>query len=161
MKILLISQLYPSFGGIQTWARGYIEYCKKNDVDIHVVDASVTGKRSIDSNDKVDIKEEINRCFSIWENIKRELKNNKFDIVHLNSACSSKGIIRDYISAKLIKKYTNKLIVHCHCNIKDQLKGNIYFFNKLIKLADKVIVLNDDSYNFVLDYKKDDVYVFT
>ena len=158
MKVLLISQLYPLFGGIQTWAREYIEYCKKNDVDVHVVDASVIGKRSIDSNDRVDIKEEINRCFSIWKNIKKELENNKFDIVHLNSACSSKGIIRDYISAKLIKKYNNKLILHCHCNIEDQLKGNTYFFNKLVKLADKVLVLNDNSYNFVLNYKKDNVY---
>ncbi len=158
MKVLLISQLYPCFGGIQNWAKEYIEYCKNNNVDIHVVDASVVGKRSIDSNDRVDIKEEVNRCFSIWKNIKKELKENKFDIVHLNSACSSKGIIRDYISAKIIKKYKCKLILHCHCNIKDQLRGNTYFFNKLIKLSDKVLVLNDDSYNFVLDYKKDDVY---
>ena len=158
MKVLLISQLYPYFGGIQTWAREYIEYCKNKNIDIHVVDASVTGKRSVDSNDRVDIKEEIDRCFSIWKNIKKELKNNKFDIVHLNSACSSKGIIRDYISSKLIKKYTNKLIIHCHCDIEKQLRGNTYFFNKLIKLADKVLVLNDSSYNFVLDYKKDNVY---
>lgn len=158
MKVLLISQLHPYFGGIQNWAKEYIEYCKNNNVDIHVVDASVVGKRSVDSNDRVDIKEEINRCFSIWRNIKKELKENKFDIVHLNSACSSKGIIRDYISAKIIKKYNSKLIFHCHCNIKNQLRGNTYFFNKLIKLSDKVLVLNDDSYNFVLDYRKGNVY---
>ena len=158
MKILLISQLHPYFGGVQTWAREYIEYCKKNNVDIHVIDASVTGKRSVDSNDKVNIKEEVNRCFSIWKSIKKELKDNKFDVVHLNSACSSKGIVRDYISAKLIKKFNQKLIVHCHCNIKDQLKGNTYFFDKLVRLADKVLVLNEESYNFTLKYKKDNVY---
>ena len=158
MKILLISQLHPYFGGVQTWAREYIEYCKKSNVDIHVIDASVTGKRSVDSNDKVNIKEEVNRCFSIWMSIKKELKDNKFDVVHLNSACSSKGIVRDYISAKLIKKFNQKLIVHCHCNIKDQLKGNTYFFDKLVRLADKVLVLNEESYNFTLKYKKDNVY---
>ena len=158
MKILLISQLHPYFGGVQTWAREYIEYCKKNNVDIHVIDASVTGKRSVDSNDKVNIKEEVNRCFSIWMSIKKELKDNKFDVIHLNSACSSKGIVRDYISAKLIKKFNQKLIVHCHCNIKDQLKGNTYFFDKLVRLADKVLVLNEESYNFTLKYKKDNVY---
>ena len=158
MKILLISQLHPYFGGVQTWAREYIEYCKKSNVDIHVIDASVTGKRSVDSNDKVNIKEEVNRCFSIWKSIKKELKDNKFDVIHLNSACSSKGIVRDYISAKLIKKFNQKLIVHCHCNIKDQLKGNTYFFDKLVRLADKVLVLNEESYNFTLKYKKDNVY---
>ena len=158
MKILLISQLHPYFGGVQTWAREYIEYCKKNNVDIHVIDASVTGKRSVDSNDKVNIKEEVNRCFSIWMSIKKELKDNKFDVIHLNSACSSKGIVRDYISAKLIKRFGNKLIVHCHCNIADQLKGNTYFFDKLVRLADKVLVLNDESYKFTLKYKKDNVY---
>ena len=158
MKILLISQLHPYFGGVQTWAREYIEYCKKSNVDIHVIDASVTGKRSVDSNDKVNIKEEVNRCFSIWKSIKKELKDNKFDVVHLNSACSSKGIVRDYISAKLIMRFSNKLIVHCHCNIKDQLKGNTYFFDKLVRLADKVLVLNDESYKFTLKYKKDNVY---
>ncbi len=158
MKVLLISQLYPCFGGVQTWAREYIKYCKNHNIDIHVVDASVTGKRSIDSNDRVDIKEEVNRCFSIWKNIKKELKNNKFDVVHLNSACSSKGIVRDYISAKLIKRFNSKLIVHCHCNIIDQLKGNAYFFDRLVKLADKVLVLNEESYDFTLKYKKDNVY---
>ena len=158
MKILLISQLHPYFGGVQTWAREYIEYCKKSNIDIHVIDASVTGKRSVDSNDKVNIKEEVNRCFSIWKSIKKELKDNNFDVVHLNSACSSKGIVRDYISAKLIKRFGNKLIVHCHCNIEDQLKGNTYFFDKLVRLADKVLVLNEESYNFTLKYKKDNVY---
>ena len=158
MKILLISQLHPYFGGVQTWAREYIEYCKKNNIDIHVIDASVTGKRSVDSNDKVNIKEEVNRCFSIWKSIKKELKDNNFDVVHLNSACSSKGIVRDYISAKLIKRYNYELIVHCHCNIADQLKGNTYFFDRLVRLADKVLVLNDESYKFTLKYKKDNVY---
>ncbi len=158
MKVLLISQLYPYFGGVQTWAREYIAYCKKHNIDVHVVDASVIGKRSADSNDRVDIKEEVNRCFSIWKNIKKELKNNKFDIVHLNSACSSKGIVRDYISAKLIKRFNSKLIVHCHCNIIDQLKGNTYFFDRLVKLADKVLVLNEESYNFALKFKKDNVF---
>lgn len=158
MKILLISQLYPYFGGVQTWAREYIKYCKNHNIDVHVVDASVTGKRSVDSNDRVDIKEEVNRCFSIWKNIKKELKGNKFDVVHLNSACSSKGIVRDYISAKLIKRFNSKLIVHCHCNIEDQLKGNTYFFDRLVRLADKVLVLNEESYNFTLKYKKDNVY---
>ncbi len=158
MKILLISQLTPYFGGVQTWAREYIDYCKKHDIDVHVVDASVIGKRSVDSNDKKSIKEEIKRSFNIWKNIKKELKDNKFDVVHLNSACASKGIIRDYISASIIKRYKNKLVVHCHCNIEDQLKGNTKYFNKVMKLADKVFVLNDSSYKFVLNYKQNNVY---
>ncbi len=151
MKILLISPLPPPEGGIATWTKLYIEYCKSNKIDCDIVNTALVGNRAKKINNKKNIFDEINRTLKIIKDLKNKIKVFKPSVVHLNTACSKIGIIRDYLCAKIIKKNNIPLVLHCRCNIEDQLGGktvSVKYFNKLSKLADKILTLNTPSLNY-------------
>lgn len=152
LRIMLISQLHPDVGGIQTWAKVFMAYCNKKKISLRCVDSSLIGKRGIDSNDKINLHDEIKRCFLIWKSIKKELDNFSPNVIHFNSACSPRGLIRDLISITIINKYKTKIVFQCHCNIEDQIKGNRIGFlclKKIVNKVSKILVLNEQSKEYV------------
>lgn len=154
LRIMLVSQFYPEVGGIQSWAHGYIEYCKENNIPLFCVDSSLLGRRGIDSNDRINIFDELKRSVSIWKNIKKGIVEFKPNVVHFNSACSPKGLIRDLISINILVKREINIVFHCHCNISDQInrsKLGLYCLNKIVSKVNKVLVLNKTSKDFVYD----------
>ncbi|MFJ6263834.1 glycosyltransferase family 4 protein [Lysinibacillus xylanilyticus] len=150
LDILLISPLPSPAGGIATWTEMYLksELIKKQDVK--VINTAVRGDRIYSFNNRK-ITEEIMRNISIYINLIKTLKKNKFDVAHLNSSCSTTGMIRDLLCAKKIKKNGYKLILQCHCNIPSMLnnKFSTWIFKELIKHTDTIIVLNSDSNQYV------------
>lgn len=152
MKVLLISPLPPPVGGDSTWAKKYIEYYKQIGRPISIVNTSVIGKRAQNVEDASSITEELKRAIGIWKNLWHELSGFKPDIVHMNTNCSPKGIIRDYISAVILSFRRVPFIVHCRCNVQDQLgesKIGKYYFKKLAAKSKAVIALNSNSLNYV------------
>lgn len=151
MKILLVSPLPPPEGGISTWTKNYIEYCNSNGVECEIVNIALTGKRAKKINDKRSVLDEIGRTINIIKDLKKKIKVFKPDVVHLNTSCSKFGLFRDCLCAKIIKKNKIPLVLHCRCNIEDQLGGrnlSIKYFNKISKLADKILTLNTPSFNY-------------
>ncbi len=151
MKILLLSSLPPPTGGISSWTVNYQDYCKKRDIDLYIVNTSVVGNRVKKITNKKSVFSEIKRLHNILKSLKKNLKDNKIDIVHINSACTKLSLIRDYLCAKIIRKSKLPLVLHCHCNIEDQINGErlaTKYFNKVAQLSNKILTINKASYNY-------------
>jgi len=152
VKVLLIAALPPPVGGDSTWSEKYIEYCNNFGYPISIVNTSVIGMRAQNVEGASSVLEELKRALGIWKNIWQEVSIFKPDIVHMNTNCSPKGIIRDYISALILVMRRVPCIIHCHCNVQDQLgesKIGRYYFRKLIAKSQAIIVLNSASQNYV------------
>lgn len=151
MRVLLISPLPPPAGGIASWTKRYVEsdIAKENDVD--VVNIAVKGERVNNFTQKKKVSEEIGRFRSIIKELKKALKTKRYDIVHINSSCSSTGLLRDLTVAYIVKKSNTKLLVHFRCDVTFMLKSKIAerMFAKLVKLSDCVVTLNQVSHDYI------------
>ncbi|MGN0579557.1 MAG: glycosyltransferase family 4 protein [Ruminococcus sp.] len=150
MKIMLITQLPPPSGGIATWSEKYIKYCEDNDVSLVVINNAMIGKRRDDFHAKKNLATELIRTLKIIASISKAQKEFMPSVVHFNTACSPLGIIRDYLCSLFIHKIP--IVLHCRCTVQDQLKGNeigIYFFKRLVKRVNTILVLNDNSMSYV------------
>ena len=78
------------------------------------------------------------------------------DIVHINTACSRFGIYRDFICLKKASKYRIPVVLHCHCNIQDQIKTRLAqaVFRFMVKKSTHVVVLNSKSETYVQKLSK-------
>ena len=151
MKVLLLSPLPPPIGGIARWTERYLDWREPN-LDVKVVNTALIGNKVINPGKKPNIIEEIKRSNKIIGETRKALKKDNIDIMHLNTSCSHVGIYRDWICTILAKKRNIPIILHCHCNIKDQLgksKLAVFVFSKMVTSAKKVLVLNKDSKNYV------------
>ena len=161
MKVLLISPLPPPNGGMGTWTKKYLAYCKDFGIEADIVDTAPIGRRGVQLNTKRKIKDEIVRTYRIFIHTTQFLKRVNYDVVHLNTSCDKFGLYRDYLLAKIIKKYKKKLVVHFHCNLDFQI--NRYLRKKIYKrlafLANKMIVLNKQSFEFAVEYGNKKTYV--
>ncbi len=150
MNILMLAPLPPPSGGIATWTIRYKEFCAKKDIELNIVNISMVGKRASKETKKKNIFDEIQRSIRIIRDLKRELKQKTPDVIHINTSCSRHGVVRDAICLAISKRYAPTLI-HCRCNIEDQLKGKRAkkAFSFMVKGADAVIVLNSFSKRYV------------
>ena len=153
IKPLLISPLPPPSGGDSTWSERYLQYCNKKKIEIKHVNTALIGKRSENASDSFSLFDEIKRTFRIWKMIKKSIKSKNVNIAHLNTNCSPKGLIRDYWSSHILRKKHIPYIVHCRCNVQDQIKKSkigLFFFRKMCSKSSRVLVQN----SFSLDYLK-------
>lgn len=149
LKILLISPLPPPAGGIATWTKLFInsEIAKEHNVDL--INSAIKGKR-INKLEKKFIVDEIKRVASIYLKVRKFLKDD-YDIVHINCAGSTLGMIRDYVCAKKAKKTTAKVVFHFHCDTKFMIKGKFpeFIFRKICHKADQILCLNQSSQEYI------------
>ena len=119
---------------------------------IPLVNTSIIGKRakSVDENRKLG--DEVKRCIRIWRAIFSTINRKDIDIVHMNVNCSPFGTMRDLISSIILKVIKRvPFIIHCHCNIEDQIGSNKianWALKQMFCLANRVIVLNNSSYEY-------------
>lgn len=151
MKVLLVSPLPPPAGGIATWTKKYIKYFKVHELNCEVVNTSVIGVRKTEINHKKNYIDEIKRAYNIYFDTKNKIKHFEPDIAHVNTSCTRMGVYRDYAVVSLLKKKRIPVILHCRCNIEDQLKGAVSrtIFSKMVHKATMVLTLNRESYNYV------------
>jgi glycosyltransferase involved in cell wall biosynthesis len=152
MNILLLSPLPPPAGGIASWTKLYVssESAKLNIVEI--VDTKIIGDRAKNRHKK-NLIDEIKRTINIINNTSKILNTIQIDVAHVNTACSSAGILREYICIKIIKSKKVKILLQCHCNVPDMIKSRFskFIFRKILKLSNEVLVLNTDSKNELLN----------
>jgi glycosyltransferase involved in cell wall biosynthesis len=150
MRILLVSALPPPDGGIATWTIKYKDYCDKHGLFLSIVDTALNGNRAERINRGRNLKDEILRTYRIVHDFDNALKCDMPDIVHINSSCSRFGVFRDYLCALMAYKRNIPVIIHCHCNIQDQvLPGlGVRVLKQMLNLASAVLVLNQDSFKY-------------
>lgn len=154
MRVLLLSPLPPPSGGIARWTERYLAWCK-NRHDVVVVNTALQGRRAGKAGKKRKLTEEIKRAIYVIHETNRGLKD-KPDIVHLNTSCSRFGILRDWICMRSAYKKKIPAIMHCHCNIVDQLgtgKFAVRLFANMVEKSEKVLVLNNKSLCYVDEIK--------
>ena len=154
MKVLLVSPLPPPSGGIATWTKEVVEFFgeRKDDVTIRVLNTALTGKRfKIVSNTR-SILDEVHRTMTILKELKRMLRVESFDVMHINSSGAQFGMHRDALIAKTAKKHGIPVVLQFRCNVKDQAEYNKISrsgFRKLVKRIDRILVLNGESLIYV------------
>lgn len=93
--------------------------------------------------------------------LRRKLEE-KFDIVHFCSSASI-GLIRDVISINIVRRRKIKTIIHFHFGrIPDLCKKKNWEYkllNKVIHLADKAVVIDEASYNTLINYGYNNIYL--
>ena len=156
MKLLLISpKMEKPNGGIAVWTNIYCEGSKGADINLEILNTAPLGKRAVNGSARRSLAVEVRRTFNIFKNLSRLLKQNRFDIVHLNTSCATFGIVRDYLIAKKIKKAqpNAKIVLHYHCDIPAQIKRSFAkkYLGKLIRLCDQNLVLCESSRKYLLD----------
>lgn len=155
MNILMLAPLPPPSGGIASWTVRYREYCKTHGIGLSIINIAMTGERTSSETMKKNIVTEIKRAYRIIRDFRRELKR-KPDVVHINSSCSPTGILRDAICAYMVYNQV-PIVLHCHCNIEDQITGkhiSMTVLHYLIHKSNQVIVLNKFSQKYVDAVKK-------
>ncbi|WP_034442347.1 glycosyltransferase family 4 protein [Butyrivibrio sp. AE2032] len=151
-ELLLLSACPPPEGGIATWTLEYLDYCSTHNYSVDMVNIAMTGsRRDSGVNNNRNYIDELFRTRNIFRELKYYYKNNNYKICHINSSCSRFGIIRDYISIRVAKKRNSKVAFHCHCHVPNQVHDRFqsYFFKKICRDSDAVIVLNNKSKEFV------------
>lgn len=151
MRVLLVSAVPPPEGGIATWTKRYIKYCDMHNIKLQLVNTALQGSRGKQINSRRRIFDEIKRTIFILKGMKSTVKKNKVDIVHINTSCSNFGLLRDYMCAKEAYVKRIPIVLHCHCNIEDQVTTRIskMVLYKLSKISSVILTLNTDSKKYI------------
>lgn len=152
MKLLLISVKSNSpAGGIATWTEHFLSHCQRNNIDCHLVNTEIIGKRT--TTHKRNLWDEGARTCRIYRNLKKQLNSTRFDAVYLNTSCGTFGLFRDVFLARLITKKNVPLITHYHCEIPYWVKRkfSINALGKLAKMSQQNLVLCQRSLQFMQD----------
>lgn len=151
MKIIYVSPLPPPEGGIATWTELVIRYLEKEGIPYRVVNNAVIGRRRKQITNQTSLLDELVRTRRIIQGLWRQIREFRPDIVHINTSCGRFGIYRDYICVLIAHICHVHVILHCHCNVQDQLRSQraIRIFRRMAALADRVLVLNRYTHQYV------------
>lgn len=154
MRLLLVSpQQEIANGGIAVWTNMFLEASKNIDIKTSVLNIAMIGKRLENGSAKRSLFDEITRTRRIFRDLRALLRDNTYDVAHINTSCARFGIIRDYITAKRIKKKQPrvKIILHCNCDIPVQIKSkrSFKYLSRLVGMSDIVMVLCDTSAEYI------------
>lgn len=150
IKVLLVSPLPPPDGGMATWTKKFMEACPDAGIQAHIVNTAITGDRSENFAAVKVNSSELDRTFRIVKNFYKQSHTEQADVIHINTSCARLGIIRDWVCMMLAPK-KSKIVMHCHCNIADQLgnsKIGQRFFKMAANKADCILTLNEYSQSF-------------
>ena len=154
MKLLLISvKSEISKGGIAVWTNMFLKQCSSCGIDCDLVNTEVVGKRLKKGVFMLNLKDEYVRTRRIFRDLKKALRNNKYDVVHMNTSCGTFGLFRDYIAAKRVHKRGIPLVLHFHCDVPFWITNRFSkaCLKKLVKLSCENIVLCENSRKYLLE----------
>lgn len=150
-NILLIGTVPPPMGGDAIWMYNYIQELEKRKITYSFVNTSLVGNRAKNINNRKNLFEELYRFLRIKKQLNAAIKENVFEYCHFNINCSKLGTFRDYFIAKNLRRHKINFVLHCHCDIADQIGKkhlpNLYL-KKLFSLAQNIFVLNKSSLDF-------------
>lgn len=156
IRVLLCSPYGRMVGGISRWTGHVLDYYSKNETDINLKHYYSNGKGAYQNTNLI-----IRLYIGIMSYIPfllgliSELKKNKYDAVHFTSSASI-SLIRDILSLKIAKNKCVKTVIHFRFGRIPQIYQKQNWEKKLlnmaIKLSDKVIVIDQQSYRTLLQF---------
>lgn len=154
MKLLLVSPLQENTnGGIAVWTKIFVDAAKDAGIEPTVLNTAAVGKRLENGSAKRNFFDEVKRTRRIFRDLKALLKKQTYDVAHINTSCGRFGIIRDYMTAKKIrrKQPNTRIIVHYNCDIPYQIrtKRSFKYLKKLLEVSDESMVLCDTSLEYL------------
>ena len=157
MRILLAAPISGTAGGICRWTKhikAYYESLEPKPIVLDIFDLARSEFIPDDISLLPRIKLAINDYSSILKDFKKLLKNNKYNVVHITSSAGL-GLIRDLLMIRYGHKIGTKVLVHFRFGRIPQLfefkNWEYRLLVKVIKKANKVIVLDKKSYDTLTD----------
>lgn len=149
MKVVLLSPLPPPSGGMARWTQLYLSECENCGLNVAVVNTNMSPERASNKDRSFNLFDEIKRSANIINGLRKQIKFDTPDIVHICSPCSRYGLFRDLICLKVAKRIP--VVFHCHCNIEDQAKTKLskFILKLVVNKCKKIIVLNEASKNLI------------
>ena len=151
-KVILLAPTPPPAGGIAGWTVRMMNAQLKNGWKVEVVDEKVTGDRQV-FGDKARRKllPEIKRCFRIWGDLKRALKDPDAIVVHSCIPSMTFSMVREYVCACITKAKRRKFIIHYRCTVPNTTKGKLgrFMLKRLCNKSDMIITLNTQTNEYL------------
>lgn len=161
-KVVMLAPTPPPMGGMATWALRVLDGNLKNNWESVLVEERIVGKREMFGNQtKRDLLAEIKRCFRIWGDLKKTLADPEALVVHSSIPAGTGSIIREYVCGCITRNRKRKFIVHFHCTIPNTVRGklNRFVLKQICKICDGIIVLNQQSKDYLEPITKTPVWI--
>lgn len=161
MKAVLMAPLPPPVGGIASWADSLLHREFPDGWTLLSVDEKILGPREVyGDGTRFRFWDEVRRTFGIWRNLWKTLSDRDARVVHANTSATVPGMVRELISAAITHLRGRKFLIEYHCTLPNEIrsKGKHFFFNRLSRAADGVIVLNAASETYAQARTKKPVY---
>lgn len=157
MKVVLLAPTPPPFGGIAGWTVRMIEAKLKNNWEVVVVDEKVSEGRDVfGDNKKRNFKAEIKRCFRIWSELIKQIKDSDVKVVHSCIPSTTFAMMREYICSIISKVFGKKFIIHFRCTVPNTTKGKIgnLILKYLCNNSSYIISLNSQTESYLKNITK-------
>lgn len=152
IRVLLYSALpQKRQGGIAIWTETFLRHAKDFNVTCTLVNNAAQGRRLENPEASISLVDEFFRTIRIFQDLKKALKREPFDIAHVNTSCSPLGIIRDAIVLRTIRKYGIPVVTHFHCDIPFWVRNRVseLFLKYIICNSKMRIVLCNNSEKYI------------
>lgn len=151
-KVILLAPTPPPAGGIAGWTLRMMNAELKNGWQVEVVDEKVSGGRQVfGDQSKRKLSAEIKRCFRIWGDLKKALKDPEARVVHSCIPSMTLSMLREYVCACITKARGRKFIIHYRCTVPNTTKGRLghFMLKQLCKKSDRIITLNTQTNEYL------------
>lgn len=151
-KVVLLAPTPPPAGGIAGWTVRMMNATLKNGWQVVVVDEKVSAGRQVFGDQaKRNFITEVKRCFRIWGDLKKALKDPEVKVVHSCIPSMPLSMLREFVCACITKWRKRKFIIHFRCTVPNTTKGKagILLLKALCKKSDLVMTLNSQTDDFL------------
>lgn len=138
-------------GGIAGWTGRVVNSeIMRDSHSVGVVNTSLIGSRAKGAR-RISILSEIYRTANILISTLNKGMFGNYDIAHLNSNCSSYGLLRDNCVSAIVKMLRIPLIVHMRCDVAYYKYSSLAYWalKLLLNRADMIFALNQSSMDFI------------
>ena len=157
IKVLFATPYKVDTGGITQWAGHIVDHYEANGRGDCVLDVLPMNDPKNQSTMGAPLPRRIIRgCQTygrVLSNLKRVIKSNHYDILHISTSASI-SLIKDYLMLRLAKRYGVDTIVHFHFGripiLLEKKNWEYRLLIKVIKQATRVIVMDKASYDALL-----------
>ena len=151
-KVVLLAPTPPPVGGIAIWTSRMLKAQRIKDWEIAVVDEKILGSREMFGDmTKRNLWMEIKRCWRIWRDLGKQLRDKDVKVVHACIPANTLPILREYVSACITKCRKRKFVVHFRCTVPNMVKSRVnrFMLKRICNRSDCIMLLNQQSVDFV------------
>ena len=133
-----------------------------NDWKVVVVDEQVIcGRTNFGKTSRKHFAIEVIRCFKIWFNLIRALKDSDVKVVQSCVPAGSGSLAREIVCQRIALLFKRKYVIHFRCTVPYSVKSrmNRFLLKSIARKSDEVFVLNQKSLDFMKEIYPSGKYV--